>query len=195
MTWEAVRGRLACWVGPGCLPVFVLTAPLVVAGCANPVHGPAVPAATPAVTGIVATPVTFAPVPLAMLRSQPVSPDGYQKVVAPADAAVYFTNLRNGSTVASPVRVQVGLKGWGDAPNGGVGAGAVHIHLLVGVNLVDTNATLPADAHHRVFGEGQFETVLDLPPGTHTLLLMLSDPHRMPHHPPVISERIAIDVR
>mgnify|MGYP006921737465 CR=1 FL=1 len=85
-------------------------------------------------------PVTFAPAPLAMLRSQPVSPGGYQKVVAPADAAVYFTNLRNGSTVASPVRVQFGLKGWGDAPSSGVGAGTVHTHLLVGVNLIDLAA-------------------------------------------------------
>ncbi len=195
MTRDAVHGRLARWVAPGRLPVFALMATLVVAGCANLRHGPAAPVATPAATGIMLAPVTFAPAPLAMLRSQPVSPGGYQKVVAPADAAVYFTNLRNGSTVASPVRVQFGLKGWGDAPSSGVGAGTVHTHLLVGVNLIDTNATLPTDAHHRAFGEGQFETVIDLPPGTHTLLLMLSDPHRMPHHPPVISERIAVDVR
>ncbi|MBX9610744.1 MAG: DUF4399 domain-containing protein [Burkholderiales bacterium] len=133
-------------------------------------------------------PVKFSP-------SLPVLASGYQKVAAPANAAVYFISPRNGETVSSPVSVKFGLRGMGVAPAGVEKAGTGHHHVLVDLALVDVNAPLPADGAHRHFGGGQTETSLELPPGTHTLQLILGDQNHIPHHPPVLSERITITVK
>jgi hypothetical protein len=44
------------------------------------------------------------------------------------------------------------------------------------------------------FGKGQTETTLTLPPGKHTLQLLLADQNHIPHNPPVISKKITITV-
>ena len=41
----------------------------------------------------------------------------------------------------------------------------------------------------------QTETVIELPPGTHTLQLVMGDADHIPHDPPVMSKRITINVR
>jgi hypothetical protein len=53
---------------------------------------------------------------------------------------------------------------------------------------------LPADDNHRHFGGGQTEVTLDLPPGQHTLQLVLGDMNHVPHDPPVASAVITITV-
>jgi hypothetical protein len=133
--------------------------------------------------------------PMAVATSVPVLSGGYAKVAAPAGAAVYFIHLKNGDTVTSPVTVQFGLKGMGVAPAGVEKAGTGHHHLLVDLAALDVNAPLPADDNHRHFGAGQTETLLALKPGVHTLQLLLGDQNHIPHHPPVMSERITITVK
>ena len=54
---------------------------------------------------------------------------------------------------------------------------------------------IPADDQHRHFGGGQTEVTLDLPPGTHTLQLLLGDQNHIPFDPPVVSDQITITVR
>ena len=44
------------------------------------------------------------------------------------------------------------------------------------------------------FGKAQTETTLTLPPGKHTLQLVLGDQNHIPHNPPVISKKITITV-
>lgn len=127
--------------------------------------------------------------------STPQLGSGYQKVTSAANAKLYFINLKNGDAVSSPVRVQFGLSGMGVAPAGVEKAGTGHHHLLVDVPAVDVNAPLPADNQHRHFGAGQTETTVELPPGTHTLQLLLADQNHIPHHPVVMSERITVTVR
>jgi len=66
--------------------------------------------------------------------------------------------------------------------------------------LIDTEAPaldrpVPNDEHHRHFGKGQTETLLELAPGNHTLQLLLGDFSHVPHEPPVISEQITITVQ
>ena len=56
------------------------------------------------------------------------------------------------------------------------------------------DANLPADEHHRHFGKGQTETVLELSPGKHTLQLVLGDKDHIPHDKPVVSPQITITV-
>jgi hypothetical protein len=140
-------------------------------------------------------PSPAATAPLVLTTSTPALSTGYQKVVAPAGAKLYFINLKNGDVVNSPVLVQFGLTGMGVAPAGVEKAGTGHHHLLVDVKELDANAPLPADDTHRHFGAGQTETRIELKPGQHTLQLILGDQNHIPHHMPVLSERITITVK
>ena len=46
----------------------------------------------------------------------------------------------------------------------------------------------------QAFGGGQTQVTLDLPPGQHTLQLVMGDANHVPHDPPVMSEVITITV-
>ena len=73
---------------------------------------------------------------------------------------------------------------------------AIKDHLLIDVEtLPPDNLPIPNDANHRHFGLGQTETELTLPPGQHTLQLVLGDALHIPHQPPVVSEKITITVQ
>ena len=117
---------------------------------------------------------------------------------APEDAAVYFVNLKDGDTVSNPVLVQFGLKNMGVSPAGIQGVpGTGHHHLLVDTELTGEalSRPIPADAKHLHFGKGQTETLVELPPGTHTLQLVLGDWKHVPHTKPIRSEKIQITVK
>ena len=167
-------------------------------GCAAPCTGPGPgmgmgagmgPAMGPGAMGGPPTPPAQVSASVAQL------PSGYQKAAAPAGASVYFVNLRNGMVVNNPVRVVFGLSGMDVAPAGVDKPGTGHHHLLVDVAAWDANAPLPANDQHRHFGMGQTEVTLTLPPGPHTLQLVLGDQNHIAHHPPVMSERITVQVR
>lgn len=119
------------------------------------------------------------------------------------DARVYFANLADGDTVASPVTVIFGLSGMGVAPAGTEAENTGHHHLLVdrppmgqGEDGAEELAyALPADDNHRHFGKGQTEVTLDLAPGKHTLQLVMGDYTHVPHSTPIVSEVITIEVK
>lgn len=115
---------------------------------------------------------------------------------APAGAAVYFIAPADGATVSGPVSVRFGLKGMGVAPAGTDAPATGHHHLLVDVaEMPAMDQPLPATDNIRHFGKGQTETELTLPPGQHTLQLLLGDKNHIPHQPPVLSEKITITVK
>ena len=122
---------------------------------------------------------------------------------APEGAAVYFVNLSDGDTVSAPVLVQFGLSGMGVAPAGVENENTGHHHIFInrpplgeGPEDADLLANgVFTDDNHRHFGGGQTEVTLDLPPGTHTLQLVLGDAFHVPHDPPVASEVITITVK
>jgi len=53
---------------------------------------------------------------------------------------------------------------------------------------------LPTSDTIKHFGKGQTETELTLPPGKHTLQLILGNALHIPFDPPVMSEKITITV-
>jgi Domain of unknown function (DUF4399) len=117
-----------------------------------------------------------------------------------AGAKVYFVNLKDGDTVSSPVAVKFGLSGMGIAPAGLQGdatANTGHHHLLINAKIEGEGlkGLIPADEKHVHFGKGQTEASVTLPPGQHTLQLVLGDWTHIPHDPPVMSERITITVK
>jgi Domain of unknown function (DUF4399) len=160
---------------------FLLISVLALTGCGslhNAMHGSAAATA-----------------PLKANASEPTVLGSYKKVAAVSGTSLYFINVKNGDTVASPVNIQFGLKGMGVAPAGVEKAATGHHHLLVDVAELDVNAGIPMSDNHRHFGLGQTEVSIALKPGVHTLQLVLGDQNHIPHHPVVMSERITVTVK
>jgi hypothetical protein len=130
------------------------------------------------------------------IHAQEPAPAALPRTAAPENALTYFVSPGNGATVTSPFTVRFGLRGMGVAPAGVTTANTGHHHLLIDVEtLPPDNLPIPNDANHRHFGLGQTETEITLPPGQHTLQLVLGDALHIPHQPPVRSEKITITVQ
>jgi hypothetical protein len=113
---------------------------------------------------------------------------------SPAGTIVYIVSPADGATVSSPVTVVFGLKGMGVAPAGTEKENTGHHHLIIDAPLPGLDDPIPADDNHKHFGGGQTETTIELPPGEHTLQLLLGDLNHVPHDPPVTGDRITITV-
>ena len=113
---------------------------------------------------------------------------------APAGAAVYFIDLKDGATVGTTTTIHFGLRGMGVAPAGSEKADSGHHHLLIDVELPPLDRPIPNDFNHLHFGAGQTEADVKLAPGMHTLQLLLGDKNHVPHSPPLMSERIRVTV-
>lgn len=121
--------------------------------------------------------------------------EGLPRTASPEGAEVYIQSPADGAEVTSPFTVRFGLRGMGIAPAGITAEGTGHHHLLIDVaTLPPDNLPLPATDQIRHFGLGQTEAELDLPPGEHTLQLVLGDALHIPHDPPVRSQKITITV-
>jgi hypothetical protein len=120
---------------------------------------------------------------------------GQERTPSPPGAEVYIVSPVNGAKVHSPVRVVFGLKGMGVAPAGVKYENTGQHHLLIDTAVpADLSAPLPANDKIVHFGKGQTEASITLPPGKHTLQLVLGDLNHIPHNPPVISKKITITV-
>jgi hypothetical protein len=119
------------------------------------------------------------------------------ETLSPAQAKVYFINLKNDDIVASPVTIRFGLSGMGIAPAGTSAPATGHHHLIIDDEIKGTalDEAIPLDDKHLHFGKGQTEATVALPKGTHTLQLVLGDWSHVPHNPPVMSERITVSVQ
>ena len=114
---------------------------------------------------------------------------------APEDAEVYFIEPLDEATVSETFTVKFGLTGMGVAPAGIDMEGPGHHHLLIDVAMLpDMTMPLPATAQIVHFGKGQTETEVTLPPGVHSLQLLLGNYLHIPHDLPVLSDRITVTV-
>jgi hypothetical protein len=113
---------------------------------------------------------------------------------APNDAAVYFIYPRNGDRIYPTSTIRFGLRNMGVAPAGVVKENTGHHHLLIDVATPPLDVAIPSDLNHVHLGGGQTERRITLPPGEHTLQLILGDDQHVPHDPPILSERIKVTV-
>jgi Domain of unknown function (DUF4399) len=118
-----------------------------------------------------------------------------QGTAAAPDAFIYLVWPQDGSKIKGSFRCRFGLRNMGvshagdDFPNTG------HHHLLVDVNEpLDPNEPIPQDKKHLHFGAGETEALIELPPGEHSLQLVLGDTKHFPFKPPLISQKITITV-
>lgn len=117
----------------------------------------------------------------------------------PDDARVFFVDLKDGDVVSSPFKLTFGIEGFGITPAGTTGKRrhtAGHHHLLIDrEQLPDLDEPIPRDEHHLHFDAGETEAVIELPPGRHSLQLLLGDEQHEPHDPALYSERINVTVQ
>ncbi|HWX00459.1 DUF4399 domain-containing protein [Collimonas sp.] len=113
----------------------------------------------------------------------------------------YFVNIKDGDQVRSPFRVAFAVTGMGVSP---VAAGDIHDtghhHILIDMPMpADIKAPIPFDKpneyqhqHYKHFGNGETETLLDLPAGKHTLRLLFADHNHVPYY--ISSKEITVTV-
>jgi len=117
-----------------------------------------------------------------------------ERTPAPTGAEVYFISPEDGARVAGPITVRFGLRKMGIAPAGVEHEGTGHHHLIIDADPPPVDEPIASEEQYRHFGGGQSEAIITLPPGAHTLQLLLGDHNHTPHDPPVMSQRITIHV-
>jgi hypothetical protein len=119
-----------------------------------------------------------------------------QPAVNPANAQLYFIWPYDGTVITGgKFWVRMGLRNMGVAPKGTALPNTGHHHLLIDTPLPSLTEPIPNDRNNLHLGAGETEARVELPPGTHTLQLLLGDKDHVPHKPPVMSKQITITVR
>ena len=114
---------------------------------------------------------------------------------AKKNAEVFIANLEDGAVVENPVRVEFGARHIQIAPVGVNVHRAGHHHLLLDVDEPESiDDVIPFDANHLHYMNGETEAVIQLPPGEHTLQLILGDEEHQPWAEHLLSEQITIRV-
>jgi hypothetical protein len=114
---------------------------------------------------------------------------------APKDVKLYFISPRDGQQIKGGFWARFGLRNMGVTHAGDEYQNSGHHHLLIDVtDALDPKEPIAQDKAHMHFGAGQTETFLELAPGRHSLQLVLGDARHFPFDPPVVSEKISIQV-
>ncbi len=94
----------------------------------------------------------------------------------PTGAKVFFKNLKNGQTVSSPLKVEMGVEGMAlDTANGIVKPASGHHHILIDLDSIPAEMVVPKDSTHLHFGNAQSSAEVKLTPGKHKLTLQYAD--------------------
>lgn len=114
----------------------------------------------------------------------------------PAAPHLYFIWPNDGTVITGgKFWVRMGLRNMGVALKGTSVPNTGHHHILLNTGLPPSTEPIPNDRNHLHFDAGETEARIELPPGTHTLQLLLGDTNHVPHKPPVVSRKITITVR
>lgn len=114
---------------------------------------------------------------------------------APPDAKVYIIWPKDNQTIpGGKFWLRMGLRNAGVAPAGVRKEGTGHHHVLIDTDLPPLDEPIPNNRNHVHFGNGQTEARIELPPGRHTLQLLLGDADHVPFDPPIMSNKITVIV-
>ena len=113
----------------------------------------------------------------------------------PANARVYFANLKDGQTVTSPLKVEMAVDAMQvDTANGILKPASGHHHILVDIDSIKTGEVIKKDSLHIHFGNAQTSAEITLPPGKHSLTLQFADAlHRS--YGSRLTSKITVDVK
>ncbi|WP_442856504.1 DUF4399 domain-containing protein [Burkholderia sp. WSM2230] len=136
---------------------------------------------------VLAVAVIGAVPPLPALAETTASPPGAEEyIIWPSDGAVIH---------GGKLWVRMGLRNMGVCPKGVGFPNCGHHHLLIDTDLPALDQEIPSDRNHLHFGAGETDARIELPPGKHTLQLILGDHNHVPHSPSVYSKKITITVQ
>ena len=94
----------------------------------------------------------------------------------PEGAKVYFKNLKDGSTVSSPVKIEMAVEKMAlDTANGKIKPASGHHHILIGMDSVLAGEVIRKDSTHLHYGNAQSQAEVVLAPGKHKLTLQFAD--------------------
>ncbi|HVU56323.1 MAG TPA: DUF4399 domain-containing protein [Puia sp.] len=96
----------------------------------------------------------------------------------PAGAKVYFKNLKDGETVKSPLKVEMGVDGMtvDSVSKKIIASGSGHHHLFIDAeDSLASGTVVPKDSTHLHFGNAQTSAEIKLTPGEHKLTLQYAD--------------------
>ena len=94
----------------------------------------------------------------------------------PKGAKVFFKNLKEGQTVSSPVKVEMGATGISVDSAGVIKQSSGHFHLLIDAgDSTVSGIAVPKDSTHLHFGNAQKEASITLTPGKHRIALQFAD--------------------
>jgi len=121
----------------------------------------------------------------ASAQGTPAAKDAYLYIISPAD----------GDTVKGAFWCRFGLRNMGVTHADDPFVNSGHHHLLIDANEpIDPGEPIPQDKKHLHYGAGETEAMIELPPGKHTLQLVLGDSKHFNFDPPVVSKKITITV-
>jgi hypothetical protein len=144
--------------------------------------------------GIISALLTLAVVAAAFVPAASAQEAARPRSKAPADARLDFVDIADGARLPGKFLVRFALSGMEVAPAGQPQPNAGHHHILIDTELPPLDQPIPSDFNHLHLGSGQTEIEVVLPAGRHTLQLLFADHDHVPHDPPVMSQRITIDV-
>ena len=121
----------------------------------------------------------------ARAEQTPSPPGAEEYIIWPSDGTVIH---------GGKLWVRMGLRNMGVCPKGVAVPNTGHHHLLIDMDLPALDQEIPSDRNHLHFGAGETDARIELPPGKHTLQLILGDQNHVPHVPPVYSKKITITV-
>jgi len=122
---------------------------------------------TTTTTDSAATDTSHASMDMSSEGGLPAVPDG---------ATVFFKNLKDGQTVSSPVKVEMGANGISVDSAGAVKPNSGHFHILIDAeDSIPAGQVIAKDSSHLHFGNAQQEASLTLSPGKHKLALQFAD--------------------
>jgi hypothetical protein len=126
----------------------------------------------------------------------PSSVHSAQQTPSPPGAQEYIIWPYDGAVIqGGKLWVRMGLRNMGVCPKGVNVPNTGHHHLLIDTDLPPLDQEIPSDRQHLHFGAGETDARIELPPGKHTLQLLLGDQNHVPHVPPVYSKKITIIVK
>jgi hypothetical protein len=115
---------------------------------------------------------------------------------APKGARVFIVSPQDGAETGTEVPVVFGAENVTVAPTSSGAPDSGHHHLLIDVTeLPPAGMPIPNDERHRHYGQGQTQDTIHLEPGTHTLQLDFADSRHVQFDPPVVSQKITIEVK
>jgi len=134
--------------------------------------------------------------PVLLTAALCAGPAAAQRSTAPENAQVYFIWPHDGTVInGGKFWVRMGLRNMGVAPKGTAVPNTGHHHLLIDTDPPPMTEPIPNDRNHLHFGAGETETTIELPPGRHTLQLIMGDDRHVTFDPSIQSKKITITVK